>query len=197
MEMLAHMRAAQLHCQKSPQHMINAGLMALLSARQQWSGIGSQMADVADNGVRSKYLFGYKRAGYKYLLKHADALYTETMTLEQDIDLLDLWSTVPGLGLAKAGFVVQLVRGRIGCIDSHNAKLYDVGPGQLRLDPRLTVKGRNLKLEQYIDLCEALGGSTSLWKQWCILMAAKYPQHFKDARAVSAVHLSFLKLGPE
>lgn len=38
--------------------------------------------------------------------------------------LFDYYTTLPGLGIAKAGFAVQLVAGALGCFDSVNAKLY-------------------------------------------------------------------------
>lgn len=197
MEMTAHRRSCQLYAQRSPAHMINAALMALLSARQSWALIGDQMADVKEHGLQSKYLFGYKRTGYRHLLKYADSLYADTMMYMRDeIELMDVWSTVPGLGLAKAGFVVQLVTGRVGCIDSHNAKLYDVPVAQLRLANTLTARGRLIKLEQYIDLCEQLGGSSYLWDEWCTLMAGKYPTKFKTPAHVSRAHLQYLKRGP-
>ena len=195
-----HMEEIHKYAQQSPRNMINCALLALLSIRQHWDRIGTQMADVAEHGADSKYLFGFKRTGYKYLLKHAEALYTETMHMIRYGDsvlLLDLWATVPGLGLAKAGFVVQLVCGQVGCIDSHNARFYGVAPAQLRLDPNLTTATRARKLNEYVKLCGSLGGSVRLWHRWCIMMRARYPKKFVSIEAVSAAHLTYLRLGPE
>jgi len=193
-----HMRECQLYCQKSPTHMINAALMAMLSARQSWSQVGEQMADVKVNGLASKYLFGYKRAGYKYLLDKKDGLFSRTLAqASNELELLDLWATVPGLGLAKAGFTVQLITGAVGCLDSHNMRLYDVPASLLRLPNTLSTHARRVKIEVYRELCKSLGGSASLWEQWCLLMAAKYPTKFKSATVVSAAHVTYLKKGPQ
>ena len=185
-----------LNCQKfaqrTPCHMAHTALMSLLSARIQFTRVGEMMEDVRKNGLDSSALFGYKRAGYKYILDNMDSLYAETMSLTEQRDLLDLWSSVPGLGLVKAGFVVQLTRGTIGCIDTHNQKLYDITANELRLPKTLTAKGRMLKIDKYIDTCHKLGGSHHLWKQWCILMAAKYSHVWDSGEAVSRAHVNYL-----
>ena len=108
--------------------------------------------------------------------------------------MLDLWTTVPGLGLAKAGFVVQLTRGLIGCVDGHNAEAYDVRNNQLTFPKgRMTLKAQRHKLESYVRLTTAIGGSEFMWKEWCILVAAKYPDKFDTAAAVSRQHVTIME----
>ena len=172
-------RQDMIECQKvaqrGPEGVRRAALIAVLSAQQQWSRVPIQLADVERNGLKSAALYGSKRAAFKFLENEAnlDYLYAGTMTENDPVDLLDLWLSVPSLGLVKGGFVVQLTRGKVGCIDTHNAKRYDVNKNQLRLDKSAS-PGVNLrKVKEYVRLCEDLGGADFLWQEWCYLMAGK------------------------
>ena len=178
--------------QASPAAMRVGALMAVLSIQQSWSIVPQAMEDVHLEGDKSKYLWGFKANTYAYLndTYHMQNLYANTMTLSNPVDLLDLWTTVPGLGLAQAGFVVQLTRGMVGCVDGHNATAYDVGLQALTFPKgRMTLKAQRAKLKAYVKLCKDIGGSEFMWQQWCVLMAGKYPEQFTSAKAVSNQHV--------
>jgi poly(A) polymerase/tRNA nucleotidyltransferase (CCA-adding enzyme) len=85
---------------------------------------------------------------------------------------------IKGLAAVKAGFVVQLVTGRIGCMDSINSKVYtgditgfnpsskisknkagDFSPNTLK------------KIDQYIEYVDPL--SQILWDDWCEIVESK------------------------
>lgn len=188
-----HMRSCQEYARYDSQHMMDTALMVILSIQQSWDTVGEQLQNVREFGGMSKYLWGFKKDAWKYLRNNRHELYAESMTRNSDLDLLDLWTTVPGMGMAKAGFMLQLMFGRVGCIDSHNARMYDVGISQLRLDPNLTLRTRTIKLQGYIQLCELIGGSEYLWRQWCVNMADRYPNKYDDQYDVSAKHIEYLR----
>lgn len=183
----------------SPEAMKWTALMAILSIQQSWGTVPAAMADVKHEGLKSRFLWGFKAASFNFLNNpyNMEYLYAETMRYENipvDVDLLDLWTTVPGLGLAKAGFVAQLTRGVIGCVDGHNAKQYDVHPGQLTFPKgRMTIRAQNHKLEAYVNLTRWIGGSEYMWKQWCVLMAAKYPETYGSPEEVSRQHVTLIE----
>ncbi len=189
-----HMDQVSRRALRSTYDLLSIATLALLSIRQQWHTIGNQMDDVREHGVDSKYLFGSKRTGYKYLVKNIDWLYAVTKTAESDYELLDAWSTVPGLGLVKVGFVIQMARGVGGCIDMHNMLEYGIPAAQLRFSKDLSTKAKAVKLRGYLALCNELGGSEYLWEQWCHIIAAKRPAHFASAVAVSRSHLQYLDI---
>jgi hypothetical protein len=181
---------------QSPKAMRGAAMMAVMSIQQSWGTVPQAMNDLKDNGMNSRFLWGFKADTYKYLLNkfHMDNLYATTLTTRDPVELLDLWTTVPGLGLAKAGFVVQLTRGMVGCVDRHNADAYDVPPSQLVFPKgRMTVKAQRHKLEAYVHLTDTIGGSRYMWEQWCIMIAAKYPDTYESARAVSTQHVTIME----
>ncbi len=181
--------------QAEPEGVRRACLVALLSVQQSWSHVPVALSDVIHNGGKSQYLWGWKRTAYKFLDKGAnlDYLYSGMMTASNEFELLDLFTTVPGLGLAKAGFVCQLTRGWVGCIDSHNARRYDVAAAQLRYPKGLTIKTQAIKLQGYLDLCEKIGGSEYLWREWCYLMAGRYPQKYARPEDVSTQHVQVME----
>jgi hypothetical protein len=191
-----HINKCNRLAQSSPEAMRNAAMMAVLSIQQAWGGVPAAMLDMKAEGSTSRYLWGFKADTYEYLMSpnNIDHLYTTTLTTRDPVELLDLWTTVPGLGLAKAGFVVQLTTGRVGCVDRHNAFAYDVAPNQLTFPKgRMTVKAQRHKLEAYVHLTDTIGGSEFMWEQWCIMIAAKYPNLYDSAQAVSKQHVTILE----
>ena len=188
-----HIRSCNDYAQYNSDHMVDVALMVVLSIQQNWDTVGAQLKDVRENGVHSKYLWGFKKDTYKYLHANKHELYAESISRQSDLDLLDRWATVPGLGMVKAGFMLQLMFNKVGCIDSHNARMYDVAPSQLRLDPNLTLRTRTIKLQGYLDLCERLGGSEYLWRQWCVNLADRNPNKYDDQYDVSAKHIDYLR----
>lgn len=192
----AHIEQVNKLATASPEGMRNAALMASLSIQQSWNLIPVAMADVLEHGELSKYLWGFKLNTYRFLMNHTNMqhLYVTTMSTDNSVDLLDLWTTVPGLGLAKAGFVVQLTRGLVGCVDRHNASAYDVSPNQLAFPKgRMTLKAQRHKLEQYVHLTNSIGGSAYMWEQWCIMIAGNYPNQYDSAADVSRQHVDILE----
>jgi hypothetical protein len=89
------------------------------------------------------------------------------------------YSGIAGTGVAKAGFMVQLLTGGLGCIDVHNRQIYDRladhllrtgkrGEGR-RLHGYLQRLGR-LNREEYKDAVSIIStygfGSRELWNTW-------------------------------
>jgi hypothetical protein len=183
--------------QQGPGGVRRAALIAILSIRKAWITVPEQLNDVLYHGVDSKYLNGWKRQAFKFLWDgdNIDYLYTGTMSATDEQELLDLWLTVPGLGLAKAGFVCQLTRGWVGCVDSHNAKRYGVPANQLRYNKKLSARALVRKQEEYIALTHAIGGSEYMWKEWCYLMWGKYPDRYAMPEHVSQQHVDLMEVG--
>ena len=191
-QVINDIRIINEYAQSNPGNMVAVGVMVLLSIRQPWHGIGNQLADVAKHKDKSKYLFGFKLPGYRYLQKHKEQIFAQMMALDTAEDLIDLFIRVPGLGLAKAGFMVQLCKGLAGCIDSHNCKLYGIPPAALRWDAKLTAKTQTAKIAAYVTLCDKLGGSVFLWREWCQFIASHHPKHWNhDANKVSDAHIYY------
>lgn len=72
-----------------------------------------------------------------------------------------LVANVPGLGPAKAAFVIQLSKGKLGCLDTVNVKRY--GLPEIPQTPK-----------KYLETLEQLGVTSSrMWRDWCHYVAER------------------------
>lgn len=176
---------------------LDVGLFVLLTIRMQFGGIGRQLQRVRQGDHAP--LWGFKAAGYAYLQKHASYLHERAEDCREGRiwvnDLLKDYLAVPGLGLVKAGFVVQLLVGEAGCIDMHNLARFNLTPDEFdipkRKDPAKQLAVVHEAIAHYLWVCETLGGSESLWDGWCEFVANTY-KTYRDAEDVSRRHVTYL-----
>jgi hypothetical protein len=184
---------------KNPDKLLTVGTMVLLSIRMQWVGVGNQMESVRLYGSKSPCLWGWKRAGFIYLRDNRKRLYAHVRDYRRgriDIGtLLSEFLKVPGLGLPKAGFMCQLLVGEVGCLDMHNISRFDLKPSVWVIRPRRKADAQlreiDDKIELYLNLCIACGGSEKLWDDWCEHLNDKVGT-FHNADDVSRRHWIYL-----
>lgn len=189
--------AIQRWC-RNEDKLVLVATMVLLSIRMQWTGVGTQLKRVV--GGDTGPLWGWKQDGYDYIVANKTVLYQTVRDLRakriSERAFLRQWLKVPGLGLPKAGFVMQLTCGKGGCLDMHNIV-------RLGLDARVwTVPKRkdiwdqmrviDETINRYLDLCRQCGGSEALWNEWCDYLASKVGT-LKDGDDVSRRHFTYLK----
>lgn len=173
--------------------------MAILSIRQPFRTVKRQMLHVKSNGFASGYLWGHKAAGLAYVTEHASRLRTELLQVavpglrdetsaEQALEIL---TEVPMLGLAKAGFVAQMLGFDVGCIDSRNAGEFGLGRAASRFDKTDAEHVRLNRISRYVTLCRSLGGARFLWNNWCEGIARD--EFFRTADFVSAYHVDCVR----
>lgn len=109
--------------------------------------------------------------------------------------LVGYLATLPGLGLAKAGFTAQMIYGVSGCLDTHNLKRYGIGPAVFsHFKRRRTVRARLAFATRYNVAVAAAGTTAALWDRWCQYVAQRRPQVYLNAYVVSALHVAALSL---
>jgi len=186
--------ACNAAAQESPADLCRAIRFVLATIQQQLETVPDILQDFETAGSASRFAFGSKAAGLDWLSVHGADLYQSAMTHRDDSRaLLQDFLRVPGLGLVKAGFACQLFAGTVGCIDTHNIKLYDIPLSTIRYGYPKTVAVQQRKQQQYIDLCSGIGGSLLLWSAWCEYLAAQRPANWADGFAVSALHVDCLQ----
>ena len=164
----------------------------LLTIQQNLNTIHSFMKDIEETGENSKHLWGFKRRGYLESLEKSKSLLTFTKkNIEDPFKLLTKYSSsIHGLGYAKAGFLVQLVTGKIGCLDSKNIERFNLNPNIFKIDKdRMTKNLKLKKAKKYIELCDDLGGSEYLWDSWC-WYTAENSNIWENDFAVSQEHVN-------
>ena len=182
-------------------------LFVVASIKTPFYMLVKQMQDIGVNGVNSKYLWGFKKDAYEYLSEHSSDLYDELMDhyqqkyqgqwsgyalkIERDRRMMLILTDVPGLGLAKAGFVMQLMFGRVGCIDVHNLRrLTSVSAKDLVFNNRASDKIKYQKIDNYLNICKGYNNAERLWDKWCDQVAYNpcNRKHFTDGNDVSQFH---------
>jgi hypothetical protein len=179
---------------------LDVGTFVLLTIRQQFGGIGRMLQRVRAGDVAP--LWGFKLKGFEYLVKHAEYLHKRAEDCREGRiyvnDLMRDYLAVPGLGLVKAGFVVQLLVGEAGCMDMHNLARLGMQAAEFdipkRRDPAEQLAMIDEAIEHYLWVCEEFGGSEALWDGWCEFVAATY-KTYRDAEDVSRRHVTYLSGG--
>lgn len=189
------------YMQKSEMHMQDGIMFVVLSIKTPFHTMSKQMQDYRKHGLSSKYVWGFKKQTLEYLLENRADLYKRLMAASRldvskgtrDRLMMEMLTQVPGLGLVKAGFVMQMMFGRVGCIDVHNARRFrKVTPKDLTFSPTAKFATRLQKIDNYIDICKGHRSTEKLWDQWCDLIADKHCNHFQSGWDVSKYHLEAL-----
>jgi len=166
--------------------------LVFLSIRQPFHSMAKQMRDVDENGLQSPYLFGWKRDGLAFVRANASALRDKLKAVPAgygDADTLLQIASVPGLGLVKAGFVLQLACGAVGCLDTHNLQRFGLNANAFKYGAGASDALKRKKALAYLDACWRAGGCESLWNGWCEHVAAQQPKHWRSGFDVSAMHV--------
>jgi len=162
------------------------------SVRNQFTGTEKRLKEIKKFGAKATALNNkVKNNGYKYIqnnYKHLHEVIHAKESLFTMADKLVALTEIPGIGLVKAGFILQLCLGKVGCIDCHNALRFDVNLDKFKLNSNTKLATKIKKAQEYIELCDQAGGSRKLWNGWCAFIATKYPSHFDNANDVSRVH---------
>lgn len=170
-----------------------------LTIQQSLEDVGGMMEDVNEKGYDSDYLWGWKRSAFADLDQYKEQYFDIAMGISDGYadpdtrakELLRYFASLPGLGLVKGGFVVQLCFGLSGCLDRHNIAQFDVNPSTIkasRFKDAKTPKTRNKILDDYQDLIEKCGGTEHLWNSWCDYVASRRPNRFASGFEVSQYH---------
>ena len=192
------------YAQRNAENMADVIMMVSVSIQQRWSQVGKMLSSVRLHKDNSLFLWGNKKRTYEYVTTHKHFIHGSMLAVinssnltdhAKAISLMKIFLKIPGLNLAKAGFVCQLSAGLVGCMDIHNIKTYGVAAKSLEYNKKCkTSKGfetNRKKLTTYIELCNNYG-TENLWNSWCAMLATKYPKDFVDSNHVSELHYTYL-----
>ena len=138
-------------------------------------------------------VFGFKLSTVTEIWNRRKELYHRAMELNANDDLeglVGLFSSITGVAPVKAGFIIQLIFGKLGCIDVHNTRIYKQtakefgwrSPSPEEFNPAAWDKGSKKKTERniktYLELLEKLKDHGidvgTLWNVWVDYMATIY-----------------------
>jgi len=159
----------------------------------QFFTVGKRMTDIDINGVNAVCLNGTKRRTHKEIIAMKEYLYEKVYSKEISLaeKLLEV-SGLYGIGMVKAGFILQLALGKVGCLDGHNLARFGLSASVFMVNDKMSEATALRKANFYIKTCEDLGGSEYLWNTWCKYVADLYPKIYRDACHVSKLHVDFI-----
>lgn len=170
-----------------PEVVLRIITLVLLSIRQPWHKMPEQFSDVLLHGDDSKWLFGFKRDGYRIASEHKKYFQEQAIVYRGDLtDLIHKLMRIPGLGLAKASFAAQMLVNDGACLDSHNLNRMGLTPNFTRIDKNADPSIVHRRICEYNTAWKPHGDSAYWWNSWCENLVGR---NFVSADEVSAVHL--------
>ena len=197
------------YMQKSAMHMQDGIMFVVLAVKAPFHTMYNQMQDYRKHGLSSKYVWGFKKQTLEYLLENRDDLYKDLMDMwtgdwwgdmrtgkhERDKEMMLRLTMVPGLGMVKAGFVMQMMFGRVGCIDVHNMRrFYKISEKDITFTKMAKTNTKLEKINNYVQICKGNRSTEKLWDSWCEQLVDKRCNkgHFQSGWDVSVFHLESL-----
>ncbi len=176
-------------------------MFAVCSIRQPTVNVPDQLGILFDGDEGENPLFGHKFKAWEYISDNSRvALLWKKLNLFAVLNRFDgvtptrgateaamlCMLEVPGLGIVKSAFVLQLMGFDVACLDSRNVTREGRQPRAFRTDGRNAASLRP-KVSLYLD--ETYGKAAHYWDAWCADVAEAY--HL-TAEEVSALHLSIV-----
>lgn len=190
----------------NPEHWAHVATFVMLTARVPLARVGADLIDVQDARNEqdvASILFGWKASAFGFVHAHKGKLHTDcehilaASTQPADALLNYVVRSMPGFGLVKGGFLLQLLYGLSGCLDTHNLRRFNVPRSAVRADTIKRTTSQTLvdkKIRAYNRTITKLGGTEALWNEWCHYLAETQPKLYRSAEYVSALHVSALGL---
>lgn len=183
------------YAQESADNFKRCALFVLATVQQQLETVPVALTDICELGAASRFAWGNKAKGVEFIEGNIMRLYRDALNFVSygdDAALMELFLRIPGMALVKAGFLCQIFAGTVGCIDTHNVKLYDIPVSALRYRYEATAECNAAKVRRYVELCSGLGGAHALWSRWCDYVAKLRPFNWTDGAEVSQFHVDVI-----
>ena len=189
-----HQPVIAAYARSNPDACISLIDVVLQTVRTPFYLVGPRIKDVRQNELNSVYLKNAtKRKAFKRLRVIKTQLHEDIFSDDKSIEeKLLILSGIPGLGIAKSGFVLQLCIGKSGCLDVHNLRRFNIDEKTFKLRDNTKHDTALNKARLYTDTIKKLGGTEKLWNDWCKLIAHLYPKHYNNALHVSRLHVDFI-----
>lgn len=195
-----HQRVIGGYARSGPDEMARVYAFVLATVQQRLWQTPEIMYSIDNEGIESRFLWGFKGPAYEYLCDNKEEIYETAMAINRNFaspasrsyELLYYFAGLPGLGIVKGGFLVQLCFGMAGCIDSHNMALFGIAPSRFKASVFKAAKRKKRRrmLHDYLAVIAAKGGCEVMWDRWCIHVHKLNTERYESAHAVSKLHVT-------
>ena len=195
-----------------PDALVSVILFVLLTIQAGLSTVKGQLKKVDEDGFRANCLWGKKADGLRYARDNKDFLYGRLYKIIQThgyastegcVAAIELFITIPNLGLVKAAFVAQCLGFDVACLDSHNLARFGIPVSQVKDNPKAKIETRRKKWTSYVQLCRDLADANNVddialcstaaeywWNSWCGYVAGNIANRSLDSgNIVSRYHV--------
>ena len=169
-----------------PKIFVRACMFAIISARTKFIRVPDQIAELDRDGPQAICLWGWKIAAYDYLAEHGEEIWRSTLAAADTGAAMGILCRVPGLGIVKGAFVLQMLGHDCACLDARNISREDRNPRAYRSDGAAgkNTKSFARKIDRYI--ADVGGKAQFYWDAWCHDVAKAYGH---TAAEISAMHV--------
>lgn len=201
----AHNPIIREYAQSGPDAAADVARFVIATIQQSIERVPEIAREFRHMGSESLYAFGWKGAAIDWHNDNAERTHGDALAIyhnadcerDAEIALTAYFASLPGLGLAKGGFMAQLCFGLSGCLDSHNLARFGINPGPYKASAYKALRrdvSRHQRAADYVTHIHALGGPAGLWDSWCDYVAELRPDVFGDGFDVSACHVAALDI---
>ena len=154
-----------------------------------------QIQDIKKNGRRAKFFnWEMKRIGHDYAYDNRHNLFLTVkacVKANDAVGAIDALTSVNGLGIVKAAFVVQMCGLDVACLDSHNLSRLGLSQSHFKLSKTVSHATKRKKIAEYVEYTRKTGGSQYWWDSWCAYVAGNRANKALDtAQKVSKYHVT-------
>ena len=165
-------------------------MFSILSARVQFPRVPAQCKELAARKASAACLWGWKFDAYAYLSEHSATLYGLVTPDHDTARALFNVTRIPGMGIVKGAFVLQMLGHDIACLDIRNIVKDGRSPRAYRCDGGSTKESaaHKRKIDRYI--ADTQGKAQFYWDRWCTEVAADYnstPERISELHLTSIV----------
>lgn len=217
-----HQKRISEYARANPQNFARTMKFVILTIRNRLYNLPADMETLDSGGNVADelpaILYGFKQESIDQIDREAESMFAQAESIvyhaeserEAAENLLDLFTGIHGLGLAKAGFVCQLIYGVSACLDSHNIERFGIPWSHMKsatFKNARTLKTRRKWIARYCDYVEKAGGCESLWDSWCDFVYNRTDETgfkmngnespYDSAFHVSAIHCESLGLAAD
>lgn len=185
------------HTFSNPAGLIDALEFVLTTIQAGLSTCRRQRRQIARDGLKAACLWGKKADGLKYGREHAARLLPEFERLrsrDATEEAVTLATSIPCLGLPKAGFLCQLMGFDVACLDVHNLRRENLPATFVKLNKKAKPATQRKHVSRYVEYCQR-DGTEKWWNSWCKHVAGnRHNRNLPTADAVSRFHVDAVKL---
>lgn len=193
------------HAMSTPDGLYAVIEFTLCTINMPLSRVIQQRVSIRAEGVQSKWVSSTKALGIEYAKANAQRLHQEINaiaelhgkdTIDGAQEAVDLFVSIPSIGMVKAGFIAQMCGFEVACLDRHNIRMLGLPETALLLNKKVKPELRRSKIRNYVKLCRRKGAEY-WWNTWCNYVAEKggMNKSLPTGDAVSKYHVAAVIMG--